>query len=123
MMVASTGIAMSLWVEVLPLAPVIGSLLELIPTAFVPHYLFHTLLVRVKERKISQIERQITGIVEDEADASLRDLIRLEGLLRVEAHIRRETAWLVDIKIFFALLAATFMKICLIEVLSILLSI
>jgi hypothetical protein len=121
MLVISTGIALSLWMEVLPLAPIIGSLAEFIPTAIFPHYLFHILLARAKDKKLSELEEHITSVLTIETNASVGDLIRFEGLLREEEQIRHETTWLIDLHAIVELVAVTFMHIIIVEGLTMIL--
>jgi len=121
MLVVSTGIAMSLWIEVLAPAPIIGSLAELIPTAVIPHYLFHGLLVQAKDRKLRDIEQDIAKTLKMGIEASIRDLIRFEASLREEEQITPETTWLVDLHAVFELLAVTFLHVIIVESLAIVL--
>jgi hypothetical protein len=111
MLIVSTGIAMSLWVEVLPLAPVVGSLAEFIPTAMVPHVFFHELLAKAKEKKLSELEFSIETLLNNTSEASFGDGIRFQGLLREEDKVSSESTWLVDLRAVIELVGVTFLHL------------
>jgi len=118
-LVVSTGIAMSLWMEVLPLAPVVGSFAELIPAAVLPNYLFHNLLARSKDKKLGELEGDLADVSGIKENASIRDLIRFEVLSREEEKTRHETTWLVDLHAVIELMAVSLVHVIIIEGLSI----
>jgi hypothetical protein len=108
LLVVSTGIAMSLWMEVLPLAPVLGSLAEFIPTAIIPHILFHSPLAKAKEKKLGELESSIDALLSKTSEASFGDGIRFQALLREEEKVSRESTWLVDLRAVVELIGVTF---------------
>jgi hypothetical protein len=123
LLVVSTGIAMSLWMEVVPLAPVVGSLAEFIPTAVIPHVLFHVSLAGAKERRLDGLGLRAESLLGNASEASLGDIIRFQGLLRDEDRVSGESTWLVDLGAVIELVAVTFVHLLITQGLAILLNI
>jgi len=123
MLVVSTGIAMSLWMRVLPLAPIVGSLAEFIPTVLVPVLLFHFPLARAKESRLGMLGDGFDAIVGKADGASFGEFIKLQGLMREEDIVTEASTWLVDLRALIELVAVTFVHLAITQILAILLRI
>lgn len=77
-----------------------------VPTAVYPHYVFHGVLSRAKERRIKLLEERIGAVPSDEK-ATVGDLITFNKLVMELEKAKNAKPWLVDLKAVLKLVGAT----------------
>jgi len=99
------ALAISIWSKAILYAPIIGSMVMILPTAIYPHYTFYKVLSKAKEGRISVIEKHIEKIPNDER-ATVGDLILLNKLSIELRKVKDTKPWLVDLKAILKLIGA-----------------
>jgi len=102
----ASALAISIWSGAAGYTPVIGSLAMVVPTAIYPHYVFHGVLSRAKERRIKLLEERIDAVPSDER-TTLGDLITFNKLVMELEKAKNVKPWLVDLKAVLKLVGAT----------------
>lgn len=102
-------LAIALWAKpAYRYVPLFGSAFMFLPTAIIPHYLFHTVLSTARREKLDAIAKDIDMIAPERREPSIGDLITLHKLLREEARAEKVKTWLVDlstvVELFLAVL-------------------
>jgi hypothetical protein len=103
-----SALAISIWAQIpsryVVYIPLVGSAFMFLPTAIIPHYLFHGAVSRARKQRLEAIAAEIQALGTDQGEPSIRDLVALHKLLREEIKTEKGRNWLVDVRTAIELL-------------------
>lgn len=95
-----SALAIGLWARIpsryVVYIPIVGSAFMLLPTAIIPHYLFHGLLSRARQAKLNGLDCEVETVLGETSEASLSHIVALQRLFREERKAEKAKTWLVD---------------------------
>lgn len=108
-------------VSVLSAIPYIGPTIVLLSAVLFPHYYFHKLFSKIKEKRLNDLRREITKIQNLKKKDKLNEILcvlRKLILLFERGEVEKLKTWLIDIKILGEILVVALMHVILVKVLT-----
>lgn len=86
----------------------------LVPTILFPHYFFHKLFSRIKQRRLKELQKKLKKIENSEKNDKISEIL----LLLRKNEVEKMKTWLLDVKILGEVIIVALMHVILIEALT-----